>query len=75
MSWSGTASRCCGTPWPGGVTRFDADRGVDNAAALPTPPQQPKRTINALHEPDNLTRQLQSRRQQVARLGSPHLLP
>ena len=48
-----TGVRCSG---PRGVTHFDAARGVDNAAALPTPPQQPKRTIHALHEPDNLTR-------------------
>jgi hypothetical protein len=33
--------------------------GVDNAAALPTPTPQPKRTIDALHRPYNLTRQLQ----------------
>ena len=42
------------------MTRFDAARGVDNAAALPTPPQ-PKRTNHALHKPDNLTRQLHGR--------------
>jgi len=45
------------------VTRFDAATGVDNATALPTPPPQPKRTVYALHEPDNLTRQLPSRLQ------------
>ena len=52
------------------MTRFDAARGVDNAAALPTPPPhtlppQPKRTIHALHEPDNLTRQLHRQIQDV----------
>jgi hypothetical protein len=37
------------------MTCFGATKGVDKAAALPTPTPEPKRTIDALHRPDNLT--------------------